>query len=278
MDNGVVGQLREGEDGELIETRPDGKEQRYHPRSYSVTFSACELRVGQAFPRSAREDVGTPLLTYFAEGTARLIGDDSLSVIGESRHRTRKVSMSIGVDDRPLQSEDAAGLMFQSACGRAALGFNRADRESSSVDEWYLSIRLHTLSMQQLIDAVLAGKVEGVTVEVKLQPLYCTSSPSMPRDDEDLYVRPVACSNLPGFAQPADGVLVGLRMDYAAVKLPDGEQDVPWLEEPPEPAPEVDPLPPALYHVVARIEALRETLMWSGGLIVALLAIIAFKG
>jgi len=279
----IVIKLREGaKDGELIETRSDGKEHSYYPRKFGVSFVVTELRISQAFNYRTEEDEGPALMQFFADGVAWLCDDYGLSVIGEPQNKTRKVELQFRADDRPnllTKQEGDAGMGFGGAYGRASLGFNRADWETKTSDQWYLSVYLNSASLQPLIDAVLAGTVKQANLRVRLKGLYSDDPPYMPIDDSNLYLRPNARDNTIDMPECADGFLDGLRLDYTTVDVrpPAEPKQAAPVEDPIAPEPVVDPMLPAMWQLTAGIEALRGTVKWVGGLIVACLVIVALK-
>lgn len=283
MGGKVVIKLREGaKDGELIETRPDGKEHSYYPRKFGVSFVVTELRISQAFNYRTEEDEGPSLMQFFADGVAWLSDDYGLSVIGEPQNKTRKVELQFRADDRPnllTKQEGDAEMRFGGAHGRASLGFNRADWEIKTSDQWYLSVYLNSASLQPLIDAVLAGTVKQANLRVRLKGLYSDDPPYMPIDDSNLYLRPNVRDNTTDMPECADGFLEGLRLDYTTVDVrpPAEPQQAEPVEEPIAPEPVVDPMLPAMRQLTAGIEAFRGTVKWVGGLIVACLIIMALK-
>lgn len=281
----VAIKLREGtKDGELVETRPDGKEHSYYPRSYGVSFVVTELRVSQAFNYRAEGDTGPSLMQYFVDGIAWLSDDYGLSVIGEPQNKTKKVELQFRADDRSnllTKQQGDTEMGFGGAHGRAFLGFNRADWEIKSPDQWYLCVSMNSASLQPLIDAVLAGTVKQANLRVRLKKLYSDDPPYMPIDDSNLYLRPNAQDNTIDMPECADGFLEGLRLDYSTIDVrppvkPEPEPEAP-AEELSAHEPVVDPILPAMQQLDARIEALRGTVKWVGGLIVACLVIIALK-
>lgn len=280
----VVIQLRDGaKDGELVETRPDGKEHNYYPRVFGVNFVVTQLRVSQAFNYRNKEDEGPSLMHYFVDGIAWLNDDYGLSVIGEPKNKTKKVELQFRADDRPDLLKKQQGDMemrgFGGAHGRASLGFNRADWELKSSDQWYLSVYMNSASLQPLIDAVLAGTVKQANLRVSLKRLYSDYPPYMPIDDSNLYLRPNARDNTIDMPECADGFLEGLRLDYSTVDVrpPAEPEPIEPAEEQNAPEPIVEPMLPAIQQLGARIEALRGTVKWLGGLVIACLVIMALK-
>lgn len=283
MGDKVVINLREGaKDGELIETRPDGTEHSYYPRLFGVNFVVSELRVSQAFPYRGDKDEGPSLLEFFVDGTAWLEDDYGLSVIGEPNNKTKNVELQFRIDDRPNLLEKQEGEMemsFGSAHGRASLGFNRADWEIKSSDQWYLVVYLNSVSIQPLIDAVLAGTVKQANLRVNLTQLYSDIPPYMPIEDSNLYLRPNLRDNTIDLPACANGFLEGLRLDYAMIDTRPPVE--PEHSEPEEKHTSIEPVADPMVHAVqqlaAHIETLRGTVKWVGWLIIALLAIMVLK-
>jgi hypothetical protein len=255
----VIVKLRVGaRDGELIETRPDGEERCYYPRTFGVSFVVSELRVGQAFTYRTTENNGPSLMQHFADGIAWLSEDYELSVIGEPQNKTRKVELQLRVDDRSKLPGH----------GRASLGFNRANWEAMTSDQWFLSLYLNSASLQPLIDAALAGTVRQMRLQVMLKGLYSDEPPYMPLDYSKLYLRPNARDNTIDMPERADGFLEGMRLDYATVdtRPPAQPMEVEQGEELIVSKPVVDPMLPAIQQLSAGIDALSGTVQWVGGL------------
>ena len=283
MGDKVVINLREGaKDGELFETRPDGKEHSYYPRTFGVNFVVTQLRVSQAFNYRNETDQGPSLMQRFVDGSAWLSDDYGLSVIGEPQNKTKKVDLQFRTDDRPnllTKQQGDIDMGLGGAHGRASLGFNRADWEIKNSDQWYLSLYLNSASLEPLIDAVLSGAVKQANLRVRLRRLYSDDPPYMPIDDSNLYLRPNAQDNTIDMPECADGFLEGLRLDYATVDVrpPVEPEAVEPAEQPNAPDPVVDPMLPVMQQLSVRIEGLRGTVKWVGGLIVVCLVIIALK-
>ena len=114
---------------------------------------------------------------------------------------------------------------------------------------------------------------------MRLRRLYSDDPPYMPIDDSNLYLRPNAQDNTIDMPECADGFLEGLRLDYATVDVrpPVEPEAVEPAEQPNAPDPVVDPMLPVMQQLSVRIEGLRGTVKWVGGLIVVCLVIIALK-
>ena len=265
--------LREdSKSGALIEDAV-GAERNYYPRTYHVNWTIESLQVHKGFAFRDEGAEGPPKLQTFVIGAARLQSDYDLSVIGEPGNKTSQVELSFHPDDRlemlTRDSSDISLLSYSQAYGRASLGFNRADWESSSGDQWWLQCNLHSAALQSLIDAVESRSIVHATISVKLKGLFSDEPPFVPFSEEaHLFLRPNVRDNTIQFPEPAMGWLVGLGMQLTSVDL-NSRLTTPASEAHTE-TPYVEPDSPAesensgLSLIAAQIESLRATLKWIG--------------
>lgn len=266
--------LREDpESGTLIAGAVGAEEHKYYPRTFHVDLTIESLRVHKGFAFRSEGAEGPPELQTFVLGAARLESDYDLSVIGEPGNKTRHVQFSLRPDDRleilTRDSSDIGLLSFSQAYGRASLGFNRADWESRSNDQWWLECNLHSAALQPLIDAIANRSIAHAGISVKLKGLFSDEPPFVPFSEEaHLFLRPNARDNTIQFPEPAIGWLVGLGLQLTSVDLNPGMTTL-ASEVHPEPV-QVEPDAPVerdnsgLSLLAARIESLRITVKWIG--------------
>jgi len=172
----------------LIETQADGKEVTYYPRGIRVHWVCERLEVRQAFEYRDKDAQGPSKLRTYVVGTARLNSDYDLSVIGEPKNKTVTVAFSMRPDDSldllKEEPDDDDVLGLSEAHGRAHLGFNRADWETRSPNEWWLECRVHSSALQPLIDAISSGTLADASLSVRLHNLFSDEGPYVPFSSE----------------------------------------------------------------------------------------------
>lgn len=280
--------LRDGEkDGALIEAR-EGKEQTYYPKQFATHWDCERLQVRQGFAYREEGDQDPPKTITYVTGIARLSSDYDVSVIGEPENRTTTVELSFRPDDSPdllkkneNETEESRYRLSRSY-GRALMGFNRADWEVRSNDQWWLECHLHSTALQHLINAISAGTLSQASLSVRLNNLYTDEPPYVPFSREaHLFLRPDKRDNTINAPEIAFGWLEALGISLGAVVIapppelePDYEQDAREADVT-DSAPQ--PTIQASQVVAARIDALRRTVKWVGGLITLALFLLLFK-
>lgn len=278
-DEKVIIDLRVGEHNELIWKSPEGPEQTYHPHSNTVWLKADELRLFWAYGG----DEAAPL-RLGVRGTVSLERDRDISVIGEPTNKARRFSLGIWSEPEPearVQRDEAVlADRLTSAYGAASLGFNRADWEIGTENDWWVSIYVRPDALDALVEGLKAGLVKELTLGLFLKNLFSDHHPYAPISEcSHLFLRPNARDNTLEMPELASGMLSSISFSGPVAALKAAA---------PEVAPEPDDVPEAVVAVVTpspvtvssiedlarRVDALRMTLKWVGGFIVlALLAI-----
>lgn len=285
----VAIKLRNGEEnGALIETREDGKEENYYPKQFATHWSCEKLQVRQGFAYREEGDQDPPKTITYVTGIARLSSDYDVSVIGEPENKAATVEVSFRPDDSSDLLEESENEKKESRYrlsrpyGRAILGFNRADWEIRSDDQWWLECRLHSTALQPLIDAITAGTLKQANLSVRLNNLYTDEPPYVPFSREaHLFLRPDKRDNTIDMPEIAHGWLEGLGLGLGVVDIASTSEPELDYEQDTRKADVADsasqPAIQASQFVAARIDALRITVKWVGGLIAAALFLLLFK-
>lgn len=285
-DEKVVIKLRGAEQGgELVETLANGEERTYHVREFGVHWTCERLQVRQELAHGGEDEQGPPKWQTYIWGRARLAEDHNVGVIGEPANTTATVEVSFRVDDSPDLLNRHEGDPWErwtwTGLGRASLGFNRGDWEIRTKDCWWLQCTLHSSALQPLIDAITAGTLEQASLRVRLGNLYTDGFPLMPfASAEHLFLRPNKKDNSVKLPETADGWLEGLNLGLRSAETT-RPRLAPKEELEGESEEIVDsrqpPVVQALQLVIARMEALRGTIQWVGGLAVIMLLLLLFK-
>lgn len=281
-------QLRDGEkDGALIETR-EGKEQAYYTKQFATHWNCEKLQVRQGFAYREEGDKDPPKTITYVTGTARLSSDYDVSVIGEPENRTTTVELSFRPDDSPellkkseSETEESKYRLCRSY-GRAFMGFNRGDWEIRSNDQWWLECHLHSTALQHLINSISAGTLSQASLSVRLNNLYTDEPPYVPFSREaHLFLRPDKRDNTINAPEVAFGWLEGLGLSLGTVDISHPFEIEPEYEQGTREADVTDSVPQptiqASQFVASRIDALRRTVKWVGGLIALALFLLLFK-
>lgn len=291
--------IRDGEEyGALIETRKDGEEQSYYPRQFPTDWNCEKLQVRQAFAYREESDQDPPKMITYVTGIARLDSDYDISVIGEPEKMTATIKVSFRPNDSPdllkegeTKKEESRFRPFLSCpygrYGRAFMGFNRADLELQSNDQWWLECRLHSTALQPLISAISAGTLKQASLSVRLSNLYTDEPPYAQFPGKaHLYLRPDKRDNTIDMPEVAYGWLeeLGLGLGIIEISLPsepEPDYEEPDYEQDMREADVTDsvsqPAIQASQFVAIHVDALRRTVKWVGGLIAAVLFLLLFK-
>lgn len=285
----VAIKLRDGEEGgALIETREDGKEETYYPKQFATHWNCEKLQVRQGFAYREDGNQDPPKTITYVTGIARLSSDYDISVIGEPDNKTATVELSFRPDDSLDLLEESENEKKESRYrisrpyGRAILGFNRADWEIQSDDQWWLECRLHSTALQPLINAISAGTLSQASLSIRLNNLYTDEPPYVPFSREaHLFLRPDKRDNTIDMPEIAPGWLEGLGLGLGTVDIAPPSKPEPAYEQDTHKADATDSVSQSAIQVsqfvAARIDALRLTMKWVGGLIAAVLFLLLFK-
>ena len=282
-DEKVVIDVREAERGSIVYKDKSGKETSYYPtRTAWLEIEDLQVMVvlGDT-PKDAKEGV----LVTRIRGIARL-EDRSLSVVGDPTTKTRTLTISFETGDwrpkrEPAEEIEGFGLLSTTELGGAMLGFNRADWEIGNENEWWASCYLQASFVQALETAIKDGHLAGVKVGLSLRGLYTSEGDWAPVSERgDLFIRPNRADNTLAIPDMANGFVRGIHFTRAKVDLrrPAPIEDEDFSEdEKPTPAIPIDPVAIAVDVLSARMEKLRITVKWVGGLLVAVLVLMLMK-
>jgi hypothetical protein len=280
-------ELREDESGNLVETLQDLKERTYYPHQEYVWATCENIQVQKALKDRARGSKEPPQFVTTLTGRATLTQSD-LGLIGEPSVSTKILSLHIRIDDRPFTpaaaSEELEHLSHFEPSGRVTLGFNRADWESFSNDDWSLTCGVSTALFDEILVRVLDGTLRSMTIAVLPRRLWSEGPQiSLSGNRTRLLLRPRIGDNslaAPEFAL-CELMVLTLRLgkgeaDNARLATTnDPFTDKPEVIKPPVMVP--DHPPDAMFHMGERIDALRNTVKWVGAAIAVLLAIVAVR-
>jgi len=169
--------------------------------------------------------------------------------------------------------------------GRADLGFTRRDWEIGNDDEWSISCALPQTFIDVLIVEVRRKQIHGMMLRLTLKHLYSTvhdmAPPSM---RSELFLRPDMRNNSIETPTVALGYVASImftadKCDFRVPEIPAPEEsEEPVLVEPIQPPLEqVDQTAMAIAMLVGRIDLIRGTVKWVGGLIFIGLLLIAIR-
>ncbi len=290
----VVIKLRDDEKlNALIETCEDGKERTYYPRRSAIHWNCEKLQVRQGFAYRDENDLDPPKMLTYVTGVARLTSGYSVSVIGDPQNITTVVEVSFHPDDKlnllkaREDEKEEEGLMFSHPYGCASMGFWRHDLGIQPSETWWLECRLHNTALQHLIDAISSESLKQASFSVRLNNLFTDEHPYVPfSHGAHLFLRPNKQDNTIEMPAPAHGWLEGIELRLLAFDLAPPPPIVPELayEDDKQQAEVSDSSPSpqqseiqTLPLIVARIEALRGTIKWVGGLIAVAMFLLLLK-
>lgn len=286
--------LRKGErHDELIETGDDGKERSYYPKRYTVRWECEKLQICSAVSFMDVNEEKRPTATSRISGVAKLESSANVALIGEPENRVVRVDLSILADESPglldpreNEANEKEKFFLSNPFGRAYIGFNRADWEIDSNDQWWLEIRINGQLLQPVIEAINSGHLERLTLGVQLNNLFTNEHPYAPPSRyERLFLRPRENDNSLKIPELAHGWLTEFDLGLCSVDL------TPKAESEPEEEmnltqnkvlktsveAEVSDKVQASLVLAAHLEALRRTIQWVGGAIAVALIFLVIK-
>ncbi len=275
--------LKEVDHGALELTEVTGEKRTfYRADSVWLTLENLELRTSLAAPK---EEGGEPRLLNYLEGLAKL--DQPIAIIGDPSSKTRTLNISFHYRDDwtpPKPVHDDSILALSPPLGHALLGFNRRDWEIGNEDTWWASCTFPQSFIEQLTAAVRSGHLREMTVVLTLKNLYSDTHDLVPPSMKGrLFLRPNATDNSIGDPQIAAGGVSSLHFTSDRNEFP--ETPDPKVHEEPVAVEAVEPVaeqPPdqvavALALLAGRIDLLRTSVKWVGGLIFLGLLLIAIR-
>ncbi len=280
----VAVDVKDSEHGEILYTDADGKQHTYYPNR-SIWLEVQTLEVLTVLAESRQEGAEPQLMTR-VRGTA-VLEDRSISVVGDPDSRVGQLTINLSAVEWPLEPEEQEPGISRSAygqLGRAVLGFNRADWEIGNSDEWWIECYLPKPFIEAMVADIRSGQMHGMQLSLALRGLYTTEHSLAPVSSRGhLFIRPDKRDNTINRPELATGDVRAIHFASASRDLRKPEPQEPEEDFLPEAeeaatttAPE-DPVAAAVALLGARLEKMRGTVKWVGGLIVVALLLVAFR-
>lgn len=278
----VIVDVKDVDHGEILYTDTDGKKHTYYP-THSIWLDVQTLEVLTILGEPKEEGAEPPLVTR-VRGTAAL-EDYSISVVGDPEPKVRTLTISLSASEWCTKPEEPEPGMFPSMhreLGGAMLGFNRADWEIGNSDEWWIECYLPKPFIEALVADVRSSQLHGMKLSLALRGLYTTEHSMAPVSSRGhLFIRPDKRENTVDHPEMATGHVRSVHFASASRDLrkpepPEPEETFDSEEESPAAPPE-DPVATAVAILGARVEQMRGTVKWVGGLIVIALLVVAFR-
>ncbi|KWT97720.1 MULTISPECIES: hypothetical protein [unclassified Variovorax] len=269
-------QIVENEDKKIEVTFEDGKKRSYYP-GWQVILDVHSVQ--EAMQIQDETDEGVQAKRYIT-GTA-VLQDRDISIIGEPDKKTRTLELGIWDREVPLR-DDGEQPAFSAPAGFANIGFNRADWENGTKDQWYVALYLPKAAFEPLIAAIAEGKVASIIVVLRLK-VFTTHHPMAPgARNENLFLRPADPGDTLDWPKHANGYvnsIITKNTLHAIAPPPEPDpyasEDEPNTEIPASAPIPADPVAAAVVALSANVEKLRTSLKWGAGLIfVALLFLV----
>ncbi|RYH66486.1 MAG: hypothetical protein EON54_04900 [Alcaligenaceae bacterium] len=269
-------QIAENENKEIEVTFEDGKKRNYYPGWQMI----LDVHTVQGAMQIQDEGVEGVQAKRYITGTA-VLQDRDISIIGEPEKKSRTLELSIWDREIPLR-EDGEQPGFSTPAGFANIGFNRADWEHGTKDQWYVALYLPKATFEPLIAAIEEGKVATMILMLRLK-VFTTHHPMAPgARDKNLFLRPADPSDTLDWPKHANGYVSSIIMKnvFHAIAPPSepdpyASEDNPNTEIPDSARIPADPVATAVLALSANVEKLRTSLKWGAGLIfIALLFLV----
>lgn len=279
-DEKVFVNVKDIDHGEILYTDKAGVEHTYYPcRSIWLEVQTLEVLT---ILGDCKEEGQEPQLVTRVCGTVAL-EDRSISVVGDPKSKVGRLTISFDAGDwkpKPAEPTEDDLLMLSSKLGGAMLGFNRADWEIGSDDDWWISCYLPKAFIDALVADIRNGQIDGMKLSLALRGLYTTEHSWAPVSSRgDLFIRPDRKDNTIAIPDMATGHVRSIHFSSAPCDLRKPEPVEPvepeYEDTPPAPAPVPDPVAVAITALGARVEQMRSTLKWIGGFIVLALLFVA---
>ncbi len=267
----VVVDIKDVEDDRILCTDQSGSQTTLYPLNI-VGIGVHTIGLDTEL-RGPRDGSAPPAVVTAVRGTA-LLDDRSISVIGAPASTARELRVVfMAADSAGSLAESRGGAL--TGKGEAYLDFNGA--------EWWVTGTLHEAFFDALVTAVRSGQVDSVSLQLALRGLY-TKWPPLglpPLRHIDLFIRPnrrdnsrepeTVCGSVSGASFTLSPWDLRKPGHLTAVE-PEGDDD----ENEGEPAaPPPDPVAVAIATLCGRLDQLRSTLKWIGGLVVVALFFVA---
>lgn len=279
MNEKMVVDVRPGERKELLLKNEKGDERTFYPHDNTVWFDVDEAKVAWA---PTREE-GSPMRPY-VRGFVSLERDRDLSILGDPANTVRRFMVTIrGSGNDALHNRvDKDGEKPTEVVGVGMLGFSRADWEIGNDSAFWLDVTLKQDSLDAMVKLLEAGQLTAAQFGARFHGLYSDSHPFEPISAKAHLFLPPDKNNSVEFPDIAHGVLSSFYLEGASAQLKrasrvgeDFFEEQPAVQEGSAMAPSAKLPPPQ--DLGAKIEALRGTLKWVGGLVFVALLFVAAK-
>jgi len=275
----VVDVLRPGERKELLLKNEKGDERTFYPHSNNVWFDVDEAKVAWAPERG--EGL---LMQAYVRGFVSLDRDRDLSVLGDPANTVKRFMVTIrGSGNDALHNfVDSNGEKPTEVVGVCMLGFNRADWEFGTESAFWLDVTLKQDSLDAMVRLLEAGQLTAAQFCARFHGLYSDSHPLEPITARAHLFLPPDKHNSIESPDLAHGVLsafylegVGAQLKRASRLGEDAEEEPLAVQQGSAMAPSAQLTPPQ--DLGAKIEALRGTVKWVGGLLFVAMLMLVFK-
>lgn len=285
-DEKVVVDVKDVEHGEICYTDGEGKEHTYYPCRW-IWLDVQDLAVWTIL-NAPKDDGAQPSLATRVRGTV-MLEDRSISVVGDPGTRVRELSLALEAGEwRPpsVPYDISEPTSFGNHLGGAMLGFNRADWEAGTDDDWWISCYLPKDFIDSLVSDIRSGQLNSMRLTLTLRSLYTTEHSFAPVSSRGhLFIRPNRKDNSLEIPDLAQGYVNAVHFSSAPIDLRKPEpidigpaENEPVLTESQDAdTPTPDPTAAALTALGTRVDELRSTLKWVGGFIVVALLFVAFR-
>ena len=273
-----------GKTGKLIIEDEAGKDIEYelNPiRTFELKTETLEVGAVGSY---IDEESKSPLIKthHVLRGTALLHG--TLGVIGAPKLKTRILNLSLkGSQDGREQPWKERGEVMPTAF----VGFNRADWEVGSDDDWFAECFVAEAVLTEIIESVRTGRIKSLKINLRLQNIYTDDRWSPPSVRTDWFLRPNRSDNGLKIPELAQGVVSGVFLSERAVTLTEPaeektESDEESLEqEQPqvlnESDPKTNPVAESIVMLTAQLVELRRVVWWILMAIVAAAVVLKIK-
>lgn len=270
--------ITERDDKALECIAEDGKTSTYYP-GWQLSIAVQDIQEAAELEHDSEQG---PTIKRFLTGTA-VLQDRDVSIIGEPEKKTKMLRLGIFDREVPLKKDESA-VLLRSPIGFANLGFNRADWEIGTDDQWYVSLYLPKAAFDPLHG--LVGEGELISMRLTLQlAIYTMNHPMAPAGRfESLFLRPANPGESFDWPKTADGHVVNVVVAKTKFKLalppePDtyADEGKPDMEMRPPARDPIDPVATSIMALTASVEKLRSMLRWGVGIIAVVLLFLVGK-
>lgn len=268
-------QITERDDKAIECVLEDGTKRTYYP-GWRVIVDVHDVQ--EVVELEHDPELG-PTVKRFLAGTA-VLQDRDVSIIGEPEKKTKTLRLAVFDREVPV-TKDGEAFWLHSPLGFANLGFNRADWESGTDDQWYVSIYLPKAAFDPLRGLVAEGKAASMRLSLHLA-IYTMNHPMAPTGRrENLFLRPAAPDDSLDWPKPANGHIINVAITKTKVDLASANPAAREESEPPEiqasASPSTDAVASSIAALANSMEKLLTTMRWGIGIIAMVLLLFVGK-